>query len=190
MSRVEVVTVNLKAGSQTVPDMRFYYNAMDIRPERRDVDGWGTSVELAGVVQLLDAVAGGTLEIAEMRKALVRVANHLEKQSLAEAFGGTVPPGPPNRCGVSATAPVAMPTGQNCAPCSRRQPPAAPACNAVTNTRSRCPAAASTASTAGWFANPPRSCVSLGTRTPRLISALNSNASLTVICGPGFRTWR
>ncbi|WP_157229050.1 hypothetical protein [Nocardia brevicatena] len=67
MSRIDVVTITLNAGAETVPDMRFYYNSMDIRPERRDVDGWGTSVELAGVVQLLDAVAAGDLEIAEMR---------------------------------------------------------------------------------------------------------------------------
>jgi hypothetical protein len=89
MSSVEVVAITLRAGGETVPDMRFYYNSMDIRPERRDVDGWGTSVELAGVVQLLDAVAAGDLEIADMRRALVRVADELERQSLAETPDGS-----------------------------------------------------------------------------------------------------
>ncbi len=98
-SRVDVVTLTLTAGAETVPDMRFYYNSMDMRPERRDVDGWGTSVELAGVVQLLDAVAAGDLEITDMRRALVRVANELERRSLTDTSDGLSrrTPVPPNR---------------------------------------------------------------------------------------------
>jgi hypothetical protein len=88
MSRVDVVTLTLTAGAETVPDMRFYYNGMDIRPERRDVDGWGTSVELAGVVQLLDAVAAGDLTIADMRAALVGVADELERRFLTAPGDG------------------------------------------------------------------------------------------------------
>ncbi|WP_280420877.1 hypothetical protein [Nocardia carnea] len=88
MSRVDVVTLTLTAGAETVPDMRFYYNRMDIRPERRDVDGWSTSVELAGVVQLLDAVAAGDLTITDMRTALVGVADELERRALTETGDG------------------------------------------------------------------------------------------------------
>ena len=54
-------------------------------PERRDVDGWGTSVELAGVVQLLDAVASGAIEVTAVRQALVREADIMDERLLEDA---------------------------------------------------------------------------------------------------------
>lgn len=50
-----------------------------------DVDGWGTLVEAAGVVQLLDAVAASAASVDEVRTAIVRVAGQLEMRALTAA---------------------------------------------------------------------------------------------------------
>ncbi|MFE3280055.1 hypothetical protein [Nocardia sp. NPDC059239] len=119
--------VTLEIGQEfTLPDtVRFTYALNEFGPERRHIDGWGVFVELPAVVELLDLVTAGELDLADVRAALARVAAGMEREDLLanEAEGGRTLP--PICCDASATARAAWPTTTRSVLSTPRPPAAA-----------------------------------------------------------------
>ncbi|WP_141717645.1 hypothetical protein [Nocardia altamirensis] len=90
-AQLEIFTVTVTVGSETVPDMRFY-GGLDHHPIRREIQGWGVAVELAGVMQMLDAITTAKTDIGEVRAALVDIAETLERKWLGEGVRGASTP--------------------------------------------------------------------------------------------------
>lgn len=66
-----------------LPDtVRFMYARNEFGPERRHIDGWGVFVELPAVIEMLDLVAAGDLDPADVRAALAQVATEMERADL------------------------------------------------------------------------------------------------------------
>ncbi|WP_067574452.1 hypothetical protein [Nocardia acidivorans] len=76
--------VALKIGQRVpLPDtVRFMYGRGEVGPARRHVEGWGVLVELPAVIQTLDLVAAGELDLQDVRAALAKVAAAMERTEL------------------------------------------------------------------------------------------------------------
>ncbi|MCY0924250.1 hypothetical protein OTB19_39405 [Streptomyces sp. H27-H5] len=75
MPNMELMTVTLGTGDQ-VADIRTTWG-MDFPPERRWTDGWGVSVELPAVLELIDLARDGVVSLDDVREQLAARAHEI-----------------------------------------------------------------------------------------------------------------
>src|SRR5690242_624587 len=53
---------------------------MDFAPQRRWTDGWGSTIEVPAVIELLDLIAAGSVDVERVRQALAQHAVELDAE--------------------------------------------------------------------------------------------------------------
>lgn len=87
----------LEVNGHKLPDVRWTWG-IDFPPQRRWTDGWGSSIEVPAVIELLDLIAAGKVNPAAVRTALAEHAEAMdakydpyhgdpEAQKYARCFG-------------------------------------------------------------------------------------------------------
>lgn len=75
-------TFTFKVGSQRIENVRWSWGTRAAYPdEREDLEGWGTQIETAAVVQMLSLIESGEVEASEVRGLLCRASARLVEEA-------------------------------------------------------------------------------------------------------------